>query len=67
MRGKGGLFPEEAKKFAVLLEEAGVDMIQVAHPLLQLRQVRIGSPASTFFAISGSVRRERPYPIILFC
>ncbi len=30
MRGKGGLFPEEAKKFAVLLEEAGVDMIQVA-------------------------------------
>lgn len=29
-RGKGGLLPEEAKKFAVLLEKAGVDMIQVA-------------------------------------
>lgn len=30
LRGKGGLLPEEVKKFAVLLEEAGVDMIQVA-------------------------------------
>ncbi len=30
LRGKGGLLPEEAKKFAVLLEQAGVDMIQVA-------------------------------------
>jgi len=29
-RGKGGLMPEEAKKFAVLLEKAGVDLIQVA-------------------------------------
>lgn len=29
-RGKGGLTPEEGKKFAVLLEQAGVDMIQVA-------------------------------------
>lgn len=30
LRGKGGLEPEEAKRFAVLLEQAGVDMIQVA-------------------------------------
>ncbi len=30
LRGKGGLLPEEAKKFAVMLEQAGVDMIQVA-------------------------------------
>ena len=30
LRGKGGLRPEEAKKFAVMLEEAGVDLIQVA-------------------------------------
>ena len=30
LRGKGGLMPEEAKKFAVLLEQAGVDMIQAA-------------------------------------
>lgn len=30
LRGKGGLLPEEAKKFAVLLEKAGVDMIQAA-------------------------------------
>ncbi|MGN0298241.1 MAG: bilirubin reductase, long form [Lachnospiraceae bacterium] len=30
LRGKGGLEPEEAKKFAVLLEQAGVDMIQAA-------------------------------------
>lgn len=30
LRGKGGLVPEEAKKFAVLLEKAGVDMIQAA-------------------------------------
>lgn len=30
LRGKGGLQPEEAKQFAVLLEQAGVDMIQVA-------------------------------------
>lgn len=30
LRGKGGLLPEEAKRFAVLLEQAGVDMIQVA-------------------------------------
>lgn len=30
LRGKGGLLPEEAKKLAVLLEKAGVDMIQVA-------------------------------------
>ena len=30
LRGKGGLMPEEAKKFAVLLEKAGVDMIQAA-------------------------------------
>lgn len=30
LRGKGGLLPEEAKEFAVLLEKAGVDMIQVA-------------------------------------
>lgn len=29
-RGKGGLLPEEAKQFAVMLEQAGVDMIQVA-------------------------------------
>lgn len=30
LRGKGGLMAEEAKKFAVLLEQAGVDMIQAA-------------------------------------
>lgn len=30
LRGKGGLQPEEAKQFAVLLEQTGVDMIQVA-------------------------------------
>lgn len=30
LRGKGGLLPEEAKKFAIMLEQAGVDMIQVA-------------------------------------
>lgn len=30
LRGKGGLLPEEAKSFAVLLEKAGVDMVQVA-------------------------------------
>ncbi len=30
LRGKGGLMPEEAKQFAVLLEKAGVDMIQAA-------------------------------------
>lgn len=30
LRGKGGLLPEEAKRFAVMLEQAGVDMIQVA-------------------------------------
>lgn len=30
LRGKGGLQPEEAKRFAVLLEQAGVDMIQAA-------------------------------------
>lgn len=30
LKGKGGLQPEEAKKFAVLLERAGVDMIQAA-------------------------------------
>lgn len=30
LRGKGGLMPEEAKQFAVLLEQAGVDMIQAA-------------------------------------
>lgn len=30
LRGKGGLLPEEAKEFAVLLEKNGVDMIQVA-------------------------------------
>lgn len=30
LRGKGGLVPEEAEKLAVLLEQAGVDMIQVA-------------------------------------
>lgn len=30
LRGKGGLKPEEAKQLAVLLEKAGVDMIQVA-------------------------------------
>lgn len=30
LRGKGGLLPDEAKQFAVLLENAGVDMIQVA-------------------------------------
>lgn len=30
LRGKGGLEAEEAKKFAVLLEQAGVDMIQAA-------------------------------------
>lgn len=30
LRGKGGLQAEEAKKFAVLLEQAGVDMIQAA-------------------------------------
>ncbi len=29
-RGKGGLHPEEAVEFAKLLEQAGVDMIQVA-------------------------------------
>lgn len=29
-RGKGGLKPEEAKRFAVMLEQAGVDMIQAA-------------------------------------
>ncbi len=29
-RGKGGLVPEEAKQLAVLLEKAGVDMLQVA-------------------------------------
>ena len=29
-RGKGGLLPDEACEFAVLLERAGVDMIQVA-------------------------------------
>lgn len=30
LRGKGGLRPEEAKKLAVLLEKAGVQMLQVA-------------------------------------
>lgn len=30
LRGKGGLIEEEGKQFAVLLEKAGVDMIQVA-------------------------------------
>lgn len=30
LRGKGGLRPEEAKRFAVLLEQAGVDMLQPA-------------------------------------
>lgn len=30
LRGKGGLIEEEGLKFAVLLEKAGVDMIQVA-------------------------------------
>ncbi|MDE7310912.1 MAG: NAD(P)/FAD-dependent oxidoreductase [Eubacterium sp.] len=29
-RGKGGLLPKEAKQFAVMLEQAGVDMLQVA-------------------------------------
>ena len=29
-RGKGGLKPQEAKRFAVMLEQAGVDMIQAA-------------------------------------
>lgn len=30
LRGKGGLLPNEAKEFAVMLEKAGVDMLQVA-------------------------------------
>lgn len=30
LRGKGGLLPDEAKEFAVMLEKAGVDMLQVA-------------------------------------